>query len=379
MKLTCTQENLNKALSIVGKITNKNTALPILDNILIKTDKGGLRLSSTNLELGIDHWIGGKVEEEGEITVPSKLFSNFVSNLPNGNVEMKLRDEVLSIKCNGYRTNIKGLSAKEYPLIPKMETDPVFKVENADFKKAILQVLPAVSNSESRVELTGIFLNLSQLNKNKLVLVSTDSYRLAEKTVDLEKDNTNKNALDLLGGISSIIIPKNAVQELIRSLDDEEGMLEVKISENQILFNFGNSNIISRLIDGKYPDYKQIIPDKFESKSLIDTSEIINAVRVASLFVDASNNSVELKLVDGSKSLEISAETNEVGNNNTKIQAETSGKSLKVTFNYKYLIDGLNSISGSRVILEVNSETLPTVLSAEGDKSFLYVIMPIRT
>jgi DNA polymerase-3 subunit beta len=161
-------------------------------------------------------------------------------------------------------------------------------------------------------------------------------------------------------------------------LDDDEEMLEVKISENQIFFSFGNSSIISRLIDGKYPDYKQIIPNKFESRSLVDIEEIINAVRVASLFADSSNNSVELKLSAGSKSLEISAETSEVGSSDTKIQAEMSGKSLKVMFNYKYLIDGLNSVSGSKVILEVNNENLPTVLTSKEDKSFLYVVMPIR-
>ena len=380
MKLICTQENLNKALNAVGKIINKNTTLPILNNILLKTDKGRLKLNSTNLELGISYWIGGKIEEEGEITVPARLFANFVSNLPNGNVEMKLREnEILNIKCNGYKTNIKGLSAKEYPLAPKIEAKPIFKVNSLEFKNALSQVLPAVSASESRVEITGILLDLSQFDKNKLILAATDSYRLAEKTLELDKNNTNKEALDLLGNITSVIIPRNAVQELVRGLDDKEELLEVTISESQILFNFGNASMISRLIEGKYPDYKQIIPENFESKVLVDKGEMINALRVASLFANASSNSVELKITADTKNLEINAETSEVGSNNTKINAEVSGRDMKVMYSHRYLIDGLNNISGGKAALEINGESMPTVLTDAEDKSFLYVIMPIRT
>ena len=267
MKFICTQENLNKALSIVGRITNKNSTLPILNNVLLKIEKGQLKLSSTNLEIGINCLVGGKVEEIGEITVPTKLFANFVSNLPSGNVEIKLREDVLNIKCNGYKTNIKGLDAKEYPLAPKLEADPIFKIKSADFKKALTQISPAISSSESRVEITGVFMNLSEINKDKVVLVATDSYRLAEKKIDLEKNNINKEFKNILGNINSVIIPKDTVQELMRNLDENEEMLEVIILENQILFNFGSASIISRLIDGKYPDYKQIIPNKFESQN----------------------------------------------------------------------------------------------------------------
>ncbi|MCK4891360.1 MAG: DNA polymerase III subunit beta, partial [Candidatus Pacebacteria bacterium] len=184
MKFICTQENLNKALNIVGRITNKNSTLPILNNVLLKIEKGQLKLSSTNLEIGVNYLVGGKVEEDGEITVPTKLFANFVSNLPSGNVEIKLRDDILNIKCNGYKTNIKGLDAKEYPLAPKIEVDPIFKIKSADFKKALTQISPAISSSESRIEITGVFMNLSEISKNKVILVATDSYRLAEKNID---------------------------------------------------------------------------------------------------------------------------------------------------------------------------------------------------
>lgn len=378
MKLLCTQENLNKALNIVGKIVNKNTTLPILNNILLKTDKGRLKLSSTNLELGINYWVGGKIEEEGEATVPTKLFANFISNLPNSNVEIKLKGDVLNIKCDKYKTNIKGLSAKEYPLIPTIEAKPIFKINGSDFKQALIQILPAISNSESRIEITGVFLDLSELDKNKIVLVATDSYRLAEKTLVLKKENINKEALNLAGNISSVIIPKNAVQELIRDLDDDENLLEVMISENQILFKFDNANMISRLLEGKYPDYKQIIPNKFETEAVINVSEIANAIRVAGLFVSASNNNIRLKTYPSSNVLEVSSEASEIGSNNTKVAAEIKGKELEVMYNHRYLSDGFSGIDGEKTILKINSEKLPTVLTSATDKDLLYVIMPVR-
>lgn len=378
MKLICTQENLNKALNVVGKIINKNTTLPILNNILLKTDKGRLKLSSTNLELGINYWVGSKIEEEGEITVPTKLFTGFISSLPNSNVEIKLKEDMLNIKCNGYKTNIKCLSAKEYPLIPKIEAEPVFKINNAVFKQALTQVLPAVSSSESRIEITGILLDLSKIDKNKITLVATDSYRLAEKTLVLKKENVNKEALNFAGNIGSVIIPKNAVQELIRDLDDSDKLLEVIISENQILFKFNSANMISRLLEGKYPDYKQIIPSKFETEAIVNIGEVSNAIRVAGLFVSASSNNIKLKTFPNSNVLEVISEASEVGSNNTKVAAEIKGKDLEVMYNYRYLNDGFNSMEGEKAVLKINDEKLPTVLTSSADESLLYIIMPIR-
>ncbi|MCK5475743.1 MAG: DNA polymerase III subunit beta [Candidatus Pacebacteria bacterium] len=380
MKFICTQENLNKALNVVGKIINKNSTLPILNNVLLKTEKGRLKLSSTNLEIGINYLIGGKVESEGEITIPTKLFHNFVSNLPAGNVEIKLREDVLSVKCNGYKTNIKGLDAKEYPLTPKIDVKPIFKINSFILKKALSQVIPAISSSESRIEITGVFMDLSNLDKNIVTLVSTDSYRLAESFINIDKDSVNKDYKDILGNAISIIIPKDTIVELVRNLDDQEDDVEVIISEGQILFNFGNANIISRLIEGKYPDYKQIIPNDFKTIINIDKNEIIKATKITSLFSDISNNSIELKLMAGSKNLEITSETNNLGSNNTKIavQIEGDNKDINMLHNYKSLIDGLNNISGDKVILKINDDNSPMVLTSDVDKNYTYIIMPTR-
>jgi len=378
MKIICTQENLNKALSVVGKVVNKNTTLPILGNVLLKTDKKGLKLSSTNLEIAVNYWIGGKIEEEGEITVPTKLFSNFVSNLPSGNVEIKTREDMVNIKCNGYKINIKGVDAREYPLSPKIEAEPFLKIKSEVFKKALMQVLPAVSISESRMEITGVLMDFSDIKKNDVVLVATDSYRLAEKTLALSPESTNKDALEVLGDLKSVIIPRNTVQELVRDLGEGDEILEVTISENQIVFDFGSANILSRLIEGRYPDYKQIVPEKFLASAHINIKDISNAVRISGFFSVSSNNSVKFNL-GGDNKVEISSEASEIGNNNAKVEAKITGKPLEVVYNYKYLMDGLNSILGDEVLLNANDENSPSVLKSSIDDSFVYIIMPIRS
>lgn len=377
MKIICTQENLNKALNIVGKIVNKNSTLPILNNVLLKTDKSGLKLSATNLELGVNYWIGGKVEEEGEITIPTKLFANFIANLPGENVEIKTREDVVNIKCDGYKTNIKGIDAKEYPLTPTLEIEYLFRIKSEVFKKALSQVLPSVSLSESRMEITGVFMDFSDIEKGKIILVATDSYRLAQKTVEISRDDLNKETLKVLGEIRSVIIPKNAAQELVRDLGEESENLEVVITESQILFNFGKASVLSRLIEGKYPDYKQVIPEKFLSNATMDLNNISHAVKIASFFSNVSNNSVKFKIIPQNR-VEISSEANELGNNNSRIDAEIKGEELEVVYNYKYLMDGLNSIEKGKVMLDANDENAPSILKSDSDDSFIYIIMPIR-
>ena len=377
MKIICTQENLNKALNIVGKVVNKNTTLPILNNVLLKTDKKGLKLSATNLEIAVNYWIGGKTEEDGEITVPTKLFTSFISNLPNGNVEIKTREDMVNIKCNGYKINIKGVDAREYPLSPKIDAEPFLKIKSEIFKKALSQVIPAISVSESRMEITGVLMDFSEIKKNKVVLVSTDSYRLAEKTLKVSPENISQEALEVLGDLRSVIIPRSTVQELVRDLGDGDEMLNIIISENQIVFDFGSANILSRLIEGRYPDYQQIVPEKFLASAIINVKDISNAVRIAGFFSASSNNSVKFHLGTDNKA-EISSEASEIGNNNAKIEAKISGKELEVVYNYKYLMDGLGSITGDEVVLDANDENSPSVIRSSREEGFIYIIMPIR-
>ena len=380
MKLTCTQENLNKALTIIGKIVNRNATLPILNNFLLEADKGRIKLSSTNLEMGINYWIGGKISEEGKITIPTRLFSNFVANLPNQNIKISQTGDNLKLSCDNYKTEIKGISADDFPLIPKIEGGFEVRVKKILFKEALIQVLPSVSMSESRPEITGVLISFSRLEKNELVLTATDSYRLAEKVVKLNGKNKENNGFPS-SEKKSLIVPRNTAQELSRILDngnDEE--LKIIFSESQILFDCGNVNLISRLIEGQYPDYQQIIPTKFKSEIIIDSEEFQKAIKISSLFSDLRTNSVFLKTSNEEKILEVKAEAGEVGKNISKIPVQIKGEEIEIVFNHHYLMDGLNSIKAKEVVVKMNDSGSPAVMSAanDKDKDFLYLIMPVR-
>ena len=385
MKLICTQENLNKALNVIGKIINRNPALPILNNVLIETDKGRIKLSSTNLEMGINCWIGGKISEEGKITIPTRLFSNFVANLPNQNIKINQVGESLKLSCDNYKTEIKGISADDFPLIPEIEGSLEIEAKNLPFKEALIQILPSVSVSESRPEITGVLMDFSRLEKGELVLAATDSYRLAEKVVKLngknKKGGENGENKNFPNEKRSLIIPRNTAQELSRILDGSDGEeLKIVLSDSQILFDCGNINLISRLVEGQYPDYQQIIPTKFKSEAVVDSEEFQKAIKISSLFADMRTNSVFLKTDGGAKTLEIKAEAGEVGKNSSKIPVQVKGEEMEIVFNHHYLVDGLNSIKAKEVIIKTNGSASPAVLSAadDKDKDFLYLIMPVR-
>src|SRR3989344_2505218 len=268
MRISSLQKNLKQGLSVVSHIAGKNSSLPILNNILIEAKDGNIKLITTNLEIGIVYSVRGKVEEEGMFTVDSKVVSDYVSLLPNKRVDIKKDEKSLIIETENYKTKILGQEAEDFPLIPSIEKDCFYKVNASELKKALSQVIFAVSNSETRMELSG---ELFDFNDGKLVVVSTDSYRLAEKEVKIETNVKN-------GENKKIIIPAKTIQELIKILsgvrDDDaiEGDMkdvEFYVSENQVMFSFGPVELISRLIEGQYPDYRQIIPGESKTKVVI--------------------------------------------------------------------------------------------------------------
>jgi DNA polymerase-3 subunit beta len=366
MKLICTQENLIKALTVAEKIVGRNINLPILNNILLETDNGRLKLSSTNLEIGLNYWMRGKIEKEGSITIPAKVITNFVMNLPKKNIELEVKDDTLDLKCENYKAKIKGISAREFPIIPKVEEEPIIDLEAKEFKNAASQVISTTAVSETRPEITGIFM---AVESDELILAGTDSYRLAEKKIKLKKPTNEKN---------SIIIPRATINELIYIIGEEEGPLKITISQNQILFNFDEVNLISRLIDGQYPDYQQIIPKSFKIKSLINTNELKNAVKIAGFFTNAQINGIKLVLNPSANKVKVSAETGEVGASDSQIEAKIEGEPLEIVFNYKYILDALNNMFDDKVILEMNSSSSPVLIKPEKDKNYIYIIMPVK-
>ncbi|PIP17308.1 MAG: DNA polymerase III subunit beta [Candidatus Portnoybacteria bacterium CG23_combo_of_CG06-09_8_20_14_all_37_13] len=366
MQIICLQEKLKQSLNITERIIGRNLTLPILNNILINVENNKLKISSTNLEIGINYWLTGKVIQGGSITVPARLISDLISNLPNKKIELKVKNNLLELKCDKFKAVLNGLSANDFPIIPKIKEKPIIKINGAILRNSLAQVVEMVSSSESRPEISGVYM---KFDKNLIKLAATDSFRLAEKNIEI------KNNQSLRG--QTVIIPQRTIQEIIRILSDKESEVEIVLSTGQILFNMEDVQVISRLIEGKYPDYQQIIPSDFKTEAITNREELINNVKLASLFSGKINN-VKLAVNPQKSILEITAKDIDIGENNSQIETKIIGNAIEVVFNYRYLLDGLNNIFSDKVILGFNTKTNPIVLKPIGDNSYTYLVMPIN-
>lgn len=362
MKLTCLQEKLQKAVNLVQRAVGKNANLPILSNILLKTDKGRLKIAATDLEVGIETWITSKVETEGEITVPAQTFSNFIASLPSDKVSLTTDENDLQVQCKKLKARFNGLDPEEFPIIPEIESEPIFSIQGELFSQVLDQVQPACSFSDTRPEISGIYLNNE---KEKLNFAATDSFRLAEKKI---KEGDNEGV--------DLIIPLKTVQELIKATKGVKKEIEISADESQIEFKFENSRIISRLIEGDFPDYKQIIPSDFDTKVTLKRKELKKAVKRASFFASKIND-VRLEIKEEGK-IGISARSQKVGENVSELEADIEGEAVSSVFNYNYLLDGLKSINTEKVILSFTGSESPVLMKPLGDKSYQYLVMPIK-
>ncbi len=383
MKLTCTQENFKKAIYNTERVIGKQATLPILENILLETERGMLRISATNLEIGVFLKIGAKIEKEGKITIPARLISNLVNNLPAGdNIQLETDNQTLKITSGSYKANIKGLSAQDFPIIPEAGSDFLFSFDAQTLKDVISKVLTCVSVDNTRPELGGVNLLLAEKKAN---LAATDSFRLLEAEVELKVENS-ENYKAFISKISSVIVPANTFAEVLRAISPETSEVKVVIEENQIFFQIDNVRIVSRLINGKYPEYKQIIPKDFSTKAFIDKEELLRAVKIASFFTNNKSGEVNLKLDAGKSEMDVFAQSEEKGENKTKIKASIDGQDQEIVFNPRYFIDGINSISSLEVAFLGNSGGSPVVLrniDKNGEKmeilgNLTYVVMPIK-
>ena len=375
MKILSLQENLKQGLFVVGHIAGKNVNLPILNNIMIKASNGIIKISATNLEIGVVTTIRGKVEEEGSFTVNSKIISECVNLLPNKKVEIELKENNLLVDSESCKVKITGQSAEDFPLIPDVDKKNYYSAQIEEFKKAVSQVVFAVSLSESKIELSGV---LFSFNNNNLILASTDSYRLAEKELNIKTINIEE---------IKIIVPAKTLQELIRilsgvqadSVNEENNEIKFYISDNQILFTYGAVELVSRLIEGQYPDYQQIIPIVSKTQALVDRAELIRATKLASLFSKTNINDINLDFPKEKNQLVVSAVSGQTGENVTNLEAKVSGEDNSIVVNYRYLLDGLSNIEGEIVKLEIIDNNTPCIIRAENNAGdYLYIIMPIK-
>ena len=363
MKLQVTQANLNRALSTVGRVAGGRTSLPVLSNVLLSTDGNQLKLAATNLEIAITQHIGAKVETQGSITVPARLMSDFVSSLPDSNINLEVVENKLVISTENYNSTINGVVADEFPSIPTVEAQKPLTFTGAELKGAISQVLVAASNDEARPVLTGVYLYNFE---GSLYFVATDSYRLAErKFASYDQD-------------LAMIIPSKSLSEVQRIINDDTNV-EFHFDDSQIMVKFDETELVSKLIDGKFPTYRQLIPDQSEVTFTIARNELTSITKVAALFARESAGSITLEVSSEQQTVSIASVASQVGKNTSQASAKVSGDG-SVTLNSRFLLDALNAVNDPVITFRFSGNTNPCIVQPTGKEKELYkhIVMPLK-
>lgn len=363
MKLQVTQENLNRALGTVARVANTRNTLPILANILIKTSNNRLSIAATNLDIAITHYIGAKVSEEGSVTVPARLMQDFISSLPAGVIELDLEETKLRISTDQYKSVVNGIAADDFPVMPAITEGKTWTISGPLLKRSLQQVIMAASTDESRPVLTGVLL---QTADGVLHMAATDSYRLAEKSL-----GTNAEDIQLL-------IPVTAMQDLLRIVSDYEEEVRVTHDDQQVLFHVGDVDLVARLIDGKYPDYRKLIPSEFTTTAVVKRADLLNVTKVSSLFARESAGSVTIQVDETAGTISIHSIASQLGENTASATGTITGDG-SITLNSRYLLDALHALSGEDVNFCFNGKLEPTLLKDPAADDYAHIIMPLKS
>lgn len=376
MKITVQQQQLSHGVAVVARAVTSRSTLPVLSNILLKTDEGRLRLSATNLELGISAWIGGSVAEEGAITVPSRTFADLVNNLPNDSVTLTvdMPTQTLNVKCGSLNTDIKGISADEFPPMPSPEMDTALPLNVANFKEMIQQVVFAASTEDTRPTLTGVHMTFEGDN---LVLAATDGFRIS-----ISKNAVAQKPIQKLDAL----IPARALSELARVAvnGDETLLMAFPAGRGQVIFHLKDVELVSQLIEGSFPNYQAIVPQTFKTRTVLSTANLLSACRQTEIIAREGNYTAKLDIQSEggsttSSQLQISAASEQTGTSEVFVDASVDGNPLLISFNIRYLREALEVIKTANVLLETNAANTPGMLRPVGDDSFKHIIMPMNT
>lgn len=376
MKITCKQQDLSRGLSAVSHAVSNRSTLPILSNILLATDNGRLKLSATNLEIGINCWVDAQIHEDGATTVPARLLTDLVNSLPQAPVDISVPEDsnILNVKSAGSSANIKGMDASEFPLIPSAEGgEPPVRFDASQLKEIIEEVAFAAADDDSRPVFTGV---LIQVSEEKITFAAADAFRLAVRVAPLPGDDHPRG---------DILVPARTLTELARILPSE-GQVEMIVTPNrsQVLFHTPQLDLVSRLIEGTFPNYRQIIPKEHTTRAVVETKQFAEAAKRAALFARDSSNITRVKINPGANdglepgSLTVEATAEDLGDNVSTVNAAVDGPELQIIFNVKYLADVLAVIGTPEVALEANAPTKPGVIKPVGSNDYTYVIMPMH-
>jgi DNA polymerase-3 subunit beta len=374
MKVSVLQENLAHGLNIVSRAVSPRSTLPVLSNVLVATDEGRLRLSATNLEMGITCWIGAKIHEEGSTTVPARTFTELVGTLSNQQVEMSLsvRTQTLIIQCGSSNTDLKCIDSQEFPPMSSPDSDDGIPINIADIKEMIKQVAFAASTDEARPILTGV---LVTVNGERLTLASADGFRLSVSNSTLSSP-VSRPVL--------AVVPARALSELARIITDGEQVISMNLppDRGQVIFQTKDIQLVSQLIEGSFPDYEQIIPRSYETRSVLSTSAFLKACKQAEIFAREGSHIARINITPGGElkpgSIIITGQSEETGSNQTEVDATIEGSPLLIAFNVRFLREVLDVVNSPDVALETTLDTAPGVIRPVGDEDFLHVIMPMH-
>jgi len=363
MKLTVTQENLARALSTVSRIASSRGSLPILSNVLLRTSSNQLYMAATNLDLAISETIGAKVTQEGSITVPARLMQDYVSSLPNGTLQLEVIDNKLHISTEHHNSSINGTPADDFPVMPVIENSETLGMPGLAFKQSLSQVLFAASNDEARPVLTGLYLYSKD---GQLFAAATDSYRLAEKRII-------KTERDL-----KILIPASSLAEVLRVMKDDVDEVTISYDEQQALISLGSVEIVTRLIEGVYPDYRKLLPSSYETTATAERKDLQEITKVSSLFAREAAGGVTMSIEAEQKQISIRSIASQVGENTAIADAEATGDAV-ITMNSRYILDGLSAFEGTKIAVNVNGKLDPCVFTDPDNDDYLHVVMPVKS
>lgn len=365
------QENLARGLSIASRAVTSptRTALPVLGNVLLRTEDAGLKLTATNLEIGITTWVPGRIDVEGAITVPARLIADVVSSLPSAErVELEVEDgTTLRLKAGRYQTHLRGIDADEYPVITPAGDRPTTRIRQRDMRRALSEVVFAAASDEARPILTGV---LTRLSGDEMVLAAADNYRIAVKRVPLQQSTEE----------TTLVVPARSYAEVSRLLADSDDPIDLMLAQakSQVVFRVEGIEFVSRLIDGQFPNYESVLPASHATRALVDREDLLKAVRLSALMAAPTTNVIRLDFREGSAGLTVAA-SGDAGDAVGEVEAEIEGDGVSIAFNSRYLVEALQNVAGERLGLEFSGPLSPGVIKPVDDPAYVHVIMPVRT
>ena len=382
MKLSCLQENLTRGLATVGRAVANRSTLPITQNVLLKTDQGMLMLSATNLEIAITTWIGAMIEEEGAITVPHRLLADLVNSLPSDRIDLDLQgpDEdgvatggsVLHLSCGRSVTHMNGADAADFPPVPKVDSGLSTEIDPSIMRTGIALVAFSAASDESRPVLTGVEL---KLHESSVVMAAADGFRLAVYSSQIAQQMEEE---------VKVIVPARTMLEVQRLVSDQSAPIRITLSPEggQVMFKFENVELVSQLLQGTFPNYDQLIPERYETRAVMELDDLKRATQSAAVFARDGSNIVRLEMQPAESSegglLKVSARSEEVGDNLDELDIEQmEGQDAKIAFNVRYLQEIVNVLGRGKVAIEVTNSSSPGVFRSADSDSYVHVVMPM--